>query len=116
MNFLQGRANGGNLEMPGGTVIRLFGGLPPALAGREIWVGVRPEHLDICPEADAAFVAEVEMIEQLGADTLAHCSLAGGMIVARLPLGSEAKAGDRLPLRQQTGQLHFFDGASGARL
>jgi sn-glycerol 3-phosphate transport system ATP-binding protein len=116
MNFMQGHANGGNLEMAGGTVVRLFGALPPALAGREVCVGVRPEHLDVCSEADASFVAEVEMIEQLGADTLAHCSLAGGMIIARLPLGSGAKAGDRLPLRPQAGQLHYFGGTTGARL
>jgi sn-glycerol 3-phosphate transport system ATP-binding protein len=116
MNFIPGRAQEGALTVKDGSIVKLPGGVPAALAGRDIVLGVRPEHLEVCSDADAAFKAQVEMIEQLGADTLAHCSIAGEIIIVRLPKDSRAAVGDHLPLRPQTGQLHFFEGESGARI
>ena len=115
MNFLTGRVDNGRLLMADGTAVSI-GALPASATASELSLGVRPEHLDVCAEIDARFSILVEMIEQLGADTLVHGSLAGQMIVARLALGFQPKIGDRLPLRPQSGSLHFFDHASGARL
>jgi sn-glycerol 3-phosphate transport system ATP-binding protein len=116
MNFIAGKAGDAGLTMADGTLVRLSGALPPALVGKDLVLGVRPEHLDVVSEADAAFAVRVEMIEQLGADTLAHCALAGEIIVVRLPKDSRAAVGERLPLRPQSGQLHFFDHLTGVSL
>jgi sn-glycerol 3-phosphate transport system ATP-binding protein len=116
MNFLQGKAGAAGLTLADGTLVKLPGELPSALSGREVVLGVRPEHLETCGDAEAALIAQVEMIEQLGADTMAHCSLAGAFLIARLPKGSTAAVGERLPLRPHAGELHLFDSVSGARL
>jgi sn-glycerol 3-phosphate transport system ATP-binding protein len=116
MYFVAGRADAAGVKTGSGDTIRLPGALPSALNGREIALGMRPEHLEISTASDAAFAIEVEMIEHLGADTLAHGRFAGEMVIARLPKDFKAVVGERLPLRPQAGQLHFFEGASGARL
>src|SRR5947209_1256508 len=75
---------------PATTFVAGFIGSPPMnlmparLNGREVLLGVRPEHLEPCGESDAAFVADVGLVEPLGADTLAHGTVEGTRIVVRL--------------------------------
>jgi ABC-type sugar transport system ATPase subunit len=59
--------------------------------------------------------AHVDLVEPLGADTLAYGSLGAGRIAARLPGSTHAHAG-RLALRFERSQMHFFDAASGRRI
>ena len=72
MNFLAGKADGGGrvaLDHGGG-----HGAARGACAGRPaVTVGIRPEHLHaVRAERDALCRGPVEMVEQLGADTLVH--------------------------------------------
>jgi ABC-type sugar transport system ATPase subunit len=77
---------------------------------------VRPEHLEPCPASDARLVAEIDLIEPLGADTLVYGHLAGGTrIAARLHSSMDARAG-KLPLRYRPEHVHYFDAQTGARL
>jgi len=89
--------------------------LPARLNGREVLLGVRPEHLEPCAESDAAFVAAVDLIEPLGADTLVHGTVEGARIVARLH-GTQRVSEGRLPLRFDPAHRHYFDAGSGARI
>ena len=89
--------------------------LPARLNGREVLLGVRPEHLEPCAESDAAFVAAVDLIEPLGADTLVHGTVEGARIVARLH-GTQRVSAGRLPLRFDPAHRHYFDAGSGARI
>src|SRR6195256_1851566 len=63
---------------PASTFVASFIGSPPhnffpsKLNGREVLLGVRPEHLEPCPPSEANFTADVDLVEPLGADTLAH--------------------------------------------
>src|SRR5213595_2754093 len=106
---------------PASTFVAGFIGSPPMnlmparLNGRAVLLGVRPEHLEPCSEADADFVAMVDLVEPLGADTLAHGTVEGTRIVARLSGASRVPEG-RLPLRFDPAQRHYFDAASGARI
>jgi multiple sugar transport system ATP-binding protein len=107
--------------------------LPPSLlarrpqlrehAGRDVVVGIRPEHFE-----DAAFVSaangscldvDCALAEPMGAELIAHFVLGatarGGelgaqeTLTARLNPQSRARAGGRLRLAVDVDRLHFFD-------
>src|SRR5262245_32363135 len=90
--------------------------IPQERDGRKVLFGIRPEHLEPCAESEARLVAEIDLIEPLGADTLVYGHLAGGTrIAARLNPSADARTG-RLPLRYRPDQAHYFDAQSGIRI
>jgi len=91
-------------------------GLPAAdLPGRFV-LGVRPEHLRVCPEPEALFVLGVDVVENLGADAYAYGSVAGSPVVVRFPGGDPVRAGDRLAVQADPEYLHCFHAETGKRL
>jgi sn-glycerol 3-phosphate transport system ATP-binding protein len=114
MNFLRGRANSRGLTLADGGHLAVP--VPAALAGRELVLGVRPEHLEVCAPGEALFTLQTEMREMLGADTLVHGLFGKELLVARLSATEHPAPGQALPLRALPGCLHWFDAASGARL
>lgn len=54
-----------------------------ALGGRQVVLGIRPEHVKLSPEKGVA-TAQVESVEALGADCLVHTSLLGQNAVFRV--------------------------------
>ena len=92
--------------------------IPEKRNGREVLFGIRPEHLEPCAESEAKLVADIDLIEPLGADTLVYGHLGsndGARVAARLHSSVDARAG-KLPLRFDPAQVHYFDPASGARI
>ncbi|HEY5896522.1 MAG TPA: sn-glycerol-3-phosphate ABC transporter ATP-binding protein UgpC [Burkholderiales bacterium] len=90
--------------------------LPQERDGRRVLFGIRPEHLEPCAESDAQMVAEVDLIEPLGADTLVYGHVGQGVrVAARLHASSPARTG-RLGLRYRPADAHYFDAATGARI
>jgi len=102
---------------PATTFVAGFIGSPPMnLIPRDgRLLGVRPEHLEPSAESAASLVAQVELVEQLGADILVHGAVDGARIVARLPAGRKVGEG-RLPLRFDPANAHYFDPGTGARI
>ena len=78
-------------------------------------LGVRPEHLEPCAAADASLTIDVDVIEPLGADTLAYGSVGEARAVVRLPATSSLPHG-KLPVRFAKENTHWFDAASGRRI
>ena len=124
MNAGRAEQIGAPLEVyakPATTFVAGFIGSPPMnlmparLNGREVLLGVRPEHLEPCGESEAAFVAAVDLVEPLGADTLAHGTVEGTRIVVRLS-GAQRVSEGRLPLRFDPARRHYFDAGNGARI
>jgi sn-glycerol 3-phosphate transport system ATP-binding protein len=125
MNAGRAEQIGAPLEVyarPATTFVAAFIGSPPMNLiprerdGRKLLFGIRPEHLEPCGEAEASLVADVDLIEPLGADTLVYGHVDGGTrIAARLHSAMEARTG-RLPLRYQPQHAHYFDAGTGARL
>ncbi len=115
MNFMPAKAEGGSrfALLAGGIVTAAVGG---AEAGRAVTAGVRPEHLRIGDPRDAIVSGSVEMVEQLGADTLLHIGHGAGMIIARLPHGVDPPLGSTLHLSADPKHVYLFDTATGARL
>jgi multiple sugar transport system ATP-binding protein len=99
----------------------LFGGVPvpvPGANGRsEIVLGLRPESLEL---ADEGLPAEVEVVEELGADAFAFCvAELGGertKLVARVEARGAPARGERVALRPRPAEAHLFDSGTGDRL
>jgi sn-glycerol 3-phosphate transport system ATP-binding protein len=107
---------------PATTFVASFIGSPPMNLiprerdGRKLLFGIRPEHLEPCAPSEAQLVADIDLIEPLGADTLVYGHLEGGTrIAARLHSSIAAQAG-RLPLRYRQDQAHYFDAQTGVRI
>jgi sn-glycerol 3-phosphate transport system ATP-binding protein len=125
MNAGRAEQIGAPLEVyarPATTFVASFIGSPPMnlipeeRGGRRVLLGVRPEHLEPCGEAEAQLVADIDLIEPLGADTLVYGHLEGGArVTARLHSSFAARTG-KLPLRYDPSQVHYFDAGTGARL
>jgi sn-glycerol 3-phosphate transport system ATP-binding protein len=120
MNAGRAEQIGAPLEVyarPATTFVAGFIGSPPMnLVPRDgRLLGVRPEDLEPCAEADAMLVVQVDLVEPLGADILVHGVVEGTRIVARLPASQKVGEG-RLPLRFAPSRAHYFDPASGARI
>jgi sn-glycerol 3-phosphate transport system ATP-binding protein len=109
---------------PATTFVASFIGSPPMNLipeerdGRKVFFGIRPEHLEPCPEAQAKLELEIDLVEPLGADTLVYGHLrsnGGARIAARLQSSIEARVG-RLPLCYRPQNVHYFDADTGMRL
>jgi sn-glycerol 3-phosphate transport system ATP-binding protein len=120
MNLIAGRIGdkGRTLACDGDVHVRL----PeprPSLDGRSVLLGVRPEHLETCPERDAALRPDIDFIELLGSDSLVYGHLGadgrGARVAARLHTSIVAREG-HLPLRFGPEQMHLFDLDSGKRI
>src|SRR5438067_2578316 len=104
MNAGRAEQIGAPLEVyarPATTFVASFIGSPPMNLipgerdGRRVLLGIRPEHLEPCPPAEAMLNADIDLIEPLGADILVygHVDGEGTRIAARLQASAAARAG-----------------------
>jgi ABC-type sugar transport system ATPase subunit len=115
MNVLTGRARA---TREGGGVVDC-GAWSVAVALEryegEIRLGVRPEHLTLVAPDQGVAVADVRVVEPLGAETLIRMDAGGQALVARAPGIPDWRPGDRVGVKMDPKHLHLFD-AAGERL
>jgi multiple sugar transport system ATP-binding protein len=148
MNLIDGRLERGSDGSAGPQVV--FGShrlvIPaqvmaerPALEqylGRDIVLGIRPEHLAdaaLMRDADSASVIElpVRLREELGSDVQIHCGIGAvahhadgaaqdvaslATLVARMDPQTTLAEGENARIYVETTKLHFFDPATGAAI
>jgi len=85
--------------------------------GGGLTLGVRPEGIMVAHAASDGYVpVEAHIIEPLGAYDIVDLKIGGGLLRARTPSGFVAKAGDRVWVKLDETQTHFFDTQSGQSL
>lgn len=112
MNFAKARVNGADLVFSNDDRLPLekirTAGQAGAMDGRNVIVGIRPEHFCI-DASQAALTCQVQVVEPLGADTLVHFSIGDETLTARMPPETKIKAGDTLKIGVDTAKIHLFD-------
>ena len=80
-------------------------------------MGIRPEHLYIASAAEADFHGRVEIVEKLGAESLAHLQteFTAEPITIRISEQPAVQPGDEVPVRVGRERFHLF-GEAGAIL
>ena len=130
MNFMAGSISpdGATIALAAGGSIKAAGALPAGSAGRNVQVGIRPEHL-LAGGAGAANISlNIRAVETLGADTLVYGLLAdggaasanganhAGMIAARLHGAKKVQEGEIMHFTAPPGAVHLFDPETGRRI
>jgi len=113
MNFLRfegGFAMGDSTVSLGGETIALPQ-LREAAAGRELVLGVRPEHVTLTD--GGTYRGRVEAAEYLGTTQIVTLSTPNGMVKARIPSGHVARVGETVGLAFDARTLALFDAGSG---
>ena len=120
MNFLDGRlattSTGRAVHVTDDCVIPVD--VEEQHDGKEVVLGVRPEHLAINSSTGDAhgIVAEVVVTEPTGADTQIFCRVAGKEIAAISRERYLFDPGTRINLVPQAGKVCLFDPATGQRM
>jgi sn-glycerol 3-phosphate transport system ATP-binding protein len=120
MNLIPGRlADAGRVLASDGDVHVRLPVARPDLDGRQLLLGVRPEHLETCGDAEAAMRPDIDFIELLGSDSLVYGHLGadrrGARVAARLHTSVVAQEG-QLSLRFAPEHMHLFDPETGKRI
>jgi sn-glycerol 3-phosphate transport system ATP-binding protein len=120
MNFFAGRVreDASGIELSGGDVLPLPNHGTKAHAGRPVTVGVRPEHFEIARNGDGVVSPVVDVIEELGADTIIHGQFGRDKtnLAVRVQGFRDARRGATLSLRMDPAHIHVFDAETGKRL
>jgi sn-glycerol 3-phosphate transport system ATP-binding protein len=120
MNFMAARlsSDGKLIEIPGSIHIPVDSGGLPEYAGKEVTLGIRPEHFELTEQKEDAMQLSVNHVELLGADTLVHGQFGDEktLLTARLPDIYHFKKGSMLALSVSPEKLHLFDMQSGKRI
>jgi multiple sugar transport system ATP-binding protein len=107
---------------PASVFVAQFIGTPPMnilpagmVESGDRLVGIRPEHVQI--DATASLRAHVELVEQLGHETLVHARLGETRIVVRMSAEHSApQVDDMIGVSVPAQHRHRFDAATGKRL
>ncbi|MCK1712173.1 MULTISPECIES: sn-glycerol-3-phosphate ABC transporter ATP-binding protein UgpC [unclassified Bradyrhizobium] len=112
MNFVKGRIDGGKL-IDGHGVGWSLAGTPAIASGREVTIGIRPEHVRI---ENAGLKANVHVVEPTGSETQVVVELGGTLLTCVFRERVAAKPGEEIGIGFDAQALHLFDSASGQRL
>jgi len=120
MNFLPVRLRDGAVHLGDGQALPV----PPARLDRyaphrdrDMLLGLRPEHLTDTREPGrpgfAPLLAQVDVVEPMGMETMVHFALAGTPVVARASPDTAAQPGQPLPLLADMNAMHLIDPNGG---
>ncbi len=123
MNFFPVRVLNGNglsVQLPTGEILPVpaqrvarYG----SYAGREMTLGVRPEHIteirNLEKPGTARISVPVDVIEPMGMETLLHFLVDGAPMTARIDPATRTAPGEHLPLAMDMNQMHLIDNATG---
>jgi len=115
MNFAKAKVEAGCLAFADGNKVALStvrAGRATSLQGRDVIVGIRPEHFGAVSDPAATIAARVQVVEPLGSDTLVHFSVCGDVLTARMPPQTRVQPGAEIRFGVDPTKIHLFDAAS----
>ncbi len=85
------------------------------VGGKDTIAGVRPEHIELGTGRDnpVTFSAQVEVVEYLGDEQLAHIAKRDTPLVAKLPVAPRLTAGEESTFSIPRERLYLFDAETG---
>jgi len=86
------------------------------IEGRAVTLGVRPEHLALRPAGDAGPVAEVTLVEAMGAHEVVWLEMHGHRLAAIAPAAGVHRIGDRVGVQMDLDRAIVFDPVSQERI
>jgi len=120
MNFLAARvsADGKQIKLHGDIQMPIQNGGLSNHGGKEIILGIRPEHFILAESKPALMHLNMDHIEILGSDTLVYGHLGDdkALLTLRLPAVYHFKRNTVLHLIVSPKNLHFFDRDNGKRI
>jgi multiple sugar transport system ATP-binding protein len=120
MNLFAGQLNGTTFTCDGFTVdVAGYEFADDTRTDGAAWLGIRPEHIvtgDVAQGISFAGVAEIDIVEPMGSDTLVWVNFAGQSVRVRTEGQSGLKSGDTLSIGFDAPRLHLFDVATEIRL
>ena len=120
MNFLNVHLSpaGDSVELPGSIELPLENGGISEHGGKEVMMGIRPEHFELAESEEATLQLKVDHLELLGADTLVHGHFSDNksFLTLRLTDIQHFKKNTILPLRVSPQKIHLFDMETGNRI
>jgi lactose/L-arabinose transport system ATP-binding protein len=113
MNFIEGTSNGKTIDVGDmSAALKVTGTVPPK--GTDVFVGVRPEHLEIDPKGKTH---TVDLAEALGGVSYTHLlSPSGTKVIVEERGDVRSKEGATVGLKVATGQTMLFDRKTEARI
>ena len=82
----------------------------------KVVLGVRPEHLFLAEGEADAISAEIELVEQMGAQTLLICRSGSASLSSLVSRNDNVRRGDRIALGTAAQHVHLFDPKGGHSL
>jgi multiple sugar transport system ATP-binding protein len=121
MSFLKGEvaeAPGGKVFRTNGTAVPLHGyeGGNPGGPGRDVILGIRPEHIAIRSAEAEGIPAVVDIDEPMGSDSLVWLHAAGQQVSVRTPADHPYKPGQPVKVAFDIPKASLFDRQSEQRL
>lgn len=125
MNILPARLSddGTEVELLGGRmpVSVQFKEAVPAMRGRDVILGIRPEHIGAAHEVDWAqtqtLQGQVQMVELLGHEAILHFKVGEHVLTGRLRSHGRFPApGDTVSMQLKCDAIHLFDKTTEKRL
>lgn len=107
MNFISSTISNGQLSLEG---IELQSDKLNELSGPLV-LGVRPEHLEVAGDKKPNFTAKVELVEELGMESLAYLQteFSNEPITMRFEPEQKIRVGDQVPVAIGKDKLHVFN-------
>ena len=119
MNLIDATFNkdGDAIELPNGNTVRLEKKHPDR-ASQKVSFGIRPEHMYLSPGKEKGIELVVNVVEQLGADTLVHTNVgtSNSDMVVRLGGVHSLEQGSKIDVAFKLENMHLFDHATGIRI
>lgn len=88
----------------------------PEWARRKITLGIRPEHIQLTSQDEGGIPLQLQTLELLGADNLAHGQWGESGMIVRLSHEMLPAIGSTLYLQLPAQARHFFDSHNGLRM